>query len=333
MPAGIIAPVTDEVPVLYRVEILEKAWTRALKQNTALKDIVTRQLKVPEIYTGGSNKTFYLGTSQKDSLRHLLLSKGAYLEVKKGIESLIKKKLPSVRLTETCKEVEKVEIDCRSTYYRLLKELSRCNKDIKRAEQERRTLLSLRKAQQAIEQKKFMFFAIDVESYEVDHSFITEVGWTMYNSVKNTFSDKHYIIRENLHLRNGRYVADNKEQFTFGESVYTSLLNTATKLEADWDSGYPTILVGHDVKNDLEYLREMGAKISEPSEVFDTSNLYMALTKNNQRRKLSKILDEFGIEHEYLHNAGNDAHYTMEAFLAMIQSTHKWCEPSEIHSL
>ncbi|KAK9765578.1 hypothetical protein K7432_005966 [Basidiobolus ranarum] len=333
MATETISVATEEVPILYRIESLEKTWTRALKQNTNLKDIVARQLKVPDFYLSRSSNTFYLGTSRKDSLRHLLFSKEIYLEVKKSIESLIEENLPSVRLTETCREVEKVEIDSRPTYYRLLKGLSKHNKNTKRLEQERHTLLSLGKAQKAIDQKKYMFFAIDVESYEANHSLITEVGWTMYNSVKNTFLDKHYIVRENLHLRNGKYVADNKEQFTFGKSTYTSLLNTAAMLEADWDSGYPTILVGHDIKNDLEYLRKMGAQMSEPSETFDTSNLYMALTKNKQRRKLSRILDEFGIEHGFLHNAGNDAHYTMEAFLAMIRSTRPCGESSKAHSL
>ncbi|ORX91858.1 hypothetical protein K493DRAFT_226998 [Basidiobolus meristosporus CBS 931.73] len=161
-----------------------------------------------------------------------------------------------------------------------------------------------------------MFFAIDVESYEMDHSYVTEVGWSMFNSAENVFQDKHYIIQENVTLRNGRYVADNKDRFIFGKSICTTLRNTVRSLMADWESGYPTILIGHDVENDVNYLKTIGAHI-KPVDVFDTTDLYMAITSSQNKRKLSKILTEFGIDFHFLHNAGNDAHYTMEAFLAM----------------
>ncbi|ORX99583.1 hypothetical protein K493DRAFT_313167 [Basidiobolus meristosporus CBS 931.73] len=310
---------TEDEPVLYRLDFLESTWSRAFKADTTAKKVVVQRLKIPEFYTNGAFGTFYLGTSRKDSLRYILISTPTYLRLKKEIESLIDRVLPPVRLMEAWKDVEKIEIDSRPTYYRVLKDLTRHKKMVERKERERLTLHSLRQARKFVAQKKYIFFAIDIESYEANHTFITEVGWTIYNPVKGLFVDKHYIVKENYHLRNGKYVADNKDRFAFGKSVCTSLLNTVSQLQADWEMSSPPILVGHDVKNDLQYLRNMGAKLSDPIETFDTSSLYMALTKVEQKRKLSSILSEFGIEHKYLHNAGNDAHYTMEAFLAIVR--------------
>ncbi|KAK9712696.1 hypothetical protein K7432_006973 [Basidiobolus ranarum] len=302
---------------LYLLSSLEKFWAQALDKVPTLQNVVTDHLKAPDFYTNRIDRLFYLGISQKDSLRYLLLSEHSYLKVKEELELLLKQELPMFCPLEMYNEIEPVEVDSRATYYRVLKGLSKYNKVIKRQERERLIALSLGKAQRAISKREYMFIAIDIESYEEDHSYITEVGWTMYNSVDEVFLDKHYIIKENVHLRNGNYVADNKDRFIFGKSVCTTLLNTVADLEADWKSGYPAILVGHDVKNDLDYLRKMGANISEPIDVFDTTSLYMALTESHQKQKLSKILNGLGIEYNFLHNAGNDSHYTMEAFLAM----------------
>lgn len=104
------------------------------------------------------------------------------------------------------------------------------------------------------------------------------------------------------------------------------------------------ILLGHDIRSDLEYLRTLGSKIFAPArstypvavmemigsdegpmkvltsiiEALDTAPLYRVLKQETQPRSLSSMLDDLGIPGYFLHNGGNDARYTMEALIAMV---------------
>lgn len=100
------------------------------------------------------------------------------------------------------------------------------------------------------------------------------------------------------------------------------------------------VLIGHDIRSDLDYLKNLGSKIfsssrapypasaEEPSkgqkilasilEVMDTASLYRTIKEEAQIRKLTSILEELGRLCYFPHNAGNDARYTLEAFVAMM---------------
>ena len=89
------------------------------------------------------------------------------------------------------------------------------------------------------------------------------------------------------------------------------------------------VLVGHDLKSDLSYLRLIESSIISGSrngpdghsifytilEALDTSDMYKVLIRDNQAKSLGNILMDLGIAGWYLHNAGNDARYTLEAFI------------------
>jgi hypothetical protein len=101
------------------------------------------------------------------------------------------------------------------------------------------------------------------------------------------------------------------------------------------------ILVGHNLKADLEYLAQLGSEIfslktstavheeiGEASsrgteglksikEALDTATLYKNLMKDDQPKKLATVLESLKIDAYYLHNAGNDARYTLEALVAL----------------
>ncbi|KAF4552984.1 Hypothetical protein D9617_8g049970 [Elsinoe fawcettii] len=80
------------------------------------------------------------------------------------------------------------------------------------------------------------------------------------------------------------------------------------------------VFLGHDVDNDIAYLRQVGYNISNLSNIIhvaDTCTLYSSLTGTKNKTRLSKILAEIDIEGWYLHNAGNDAWYTMAAAIGM----------------
>ncbi|KIW73243.1 hypothetical protein PV04_01377 [Phialophora macrospora] len=104
------------------------------------------------------------------------------------------------------------------------------------------------------------------------------------------------------------------------------------------------ILVGHDIRTDVEYLKDLGSKIFTPSRAtypipamdmmangegkskalasiidsMDTAPLYRVLKEETQNRSLSSIMSDLGLPCFFPHNGGNDARYTLEAWVAML---------------
>ena len=130
-------------------------------------------------------------------------------------------------------------------------------------------------------------------------------------------TNTHIIVSDFIHLRNGRYVADNRYNFNFGESRFMSL-----KLAIDHVMSVLTIsnscLIGHNIKSDLEFLKKVSVKTIDLP-IFDTQIIYKQATLNENMLGLVKVLDEIGFVHSNLHNAGNDAHYTLQVFRHLSQ--------------
>ncbi|ETI28259.1 hypothetical protein G647_00708 [Cladophialophora carrionii CBS 160.54] len=104
------------------------------------------------------------------------------------------------------------------------------------------------------------------------------------------------------------------------------------------------VLLGHDIRADVEYLRDLGSKIFAPSRAtypipamdmmangggkskvlasiidsMDTAPLYRVLKEEIQNRSLSSIMSDLGLPCYFPHNGGNDARYTLEAWVAML---------------
>ena len=72
-------------------------------------------------------------------------------------------------------------------------------------------------------------------------------------------------------------------------------------------------LIGHNIKADINFLKSVSTKkLSLP--IFDTQLIYKQATLGENMLGLVRVLDEIGIAHSNLHNAGNDAYYTLEIF-------------------
>ncbi|KAJ1974467.1 hypothetical protein H4R34_004707 [Dimargaris verticillata] len=159
--------------------------------------------------------------------------------------------------------------------------------------------------------------ALDIEAYERDQSKLTEIGWTIDN-VNAPQISHHFVVQENVHLRNGRYVPDNKFGFNFGRTDTLPLYEILRRLREDICSRPLLAMVGHGIAHDIRYLQSVGFSFSPGTKFFDTNNLYREFSASMQsKHKLQTILVQLGIPHSGLHNAGNDAYYTMEAFLVM----------------
>ena len=168
---------------------------------------------------------------------------------------------------------------------------------------------------------------------------------------------RHFRIREHAHLVNTDFVAGCADRFEFndGQSEWISIQDgprtvascfrppfsaiSSTESSLPTDSANVTsltprlplpqnsepekrniILVGHDISQDINYLQRLGynpLNLSSLLEIIDTASLYRALKRDNNARSLGAILLDLGIAGWNLHNAGNDAAYTLQALLGI----------------
>ena len=80
------------------------------------------------------------------------------------------------------------------------------------------------------------------------------------------------------------------------------------------------ILVGHEIKSDIEYLRNIGYDVTNLStllEAVDTIALFKAMKHERNTPSLGNVLLDLEMTGWHLHNAGNDAGYTMEALIGL----------------
>ncbi|CEG82274.1 hypothetical protein RMATCC62417_16370 [Rhizopus microsporus] len=187
-----------------------------------------------------------------------------------------------------------------------------------------------------VEEGKYVFMAIDLEAYERDHSIILEIGWSIFDTRTRRFMDQHYLIDSYQHLINETFVDDQKLKFDYGTSVWCSLKQAFEELKKDltWaverDGGF--VLVGHGLTSDLKYLRQQkfmwptvdGGETKDVNNsacvaILNTDTIYGASINDlHNPSSLGKTLDNFGVETWNLHNAGNDAHYTMLLLLILL---------------
>jgi hypothetical protein len=82
----------------------------------------------------------------------------------------------------------------------------------------------------------------------------------------------------------------------------------------------PVVLVFHESAADIKYLRTLGYRLfNAPNviEVADSRELNSFNTRTQNSSGLGGVLRRLGIFAEYLHNAGNDAVYTLQALISL----------------
>ena len=144
---------------------------------------------------------------------------------------------------------------------------------------------------------------------------------------------RHFRIKEYEHLVNKDFVIGCADRFEkcFGTSEFISIKHapqivaacfrppfsiSESPLELDsvvsgltLDETLPKqniVLVGHDTKTDITYLRDIGydpGNLSNLIEIFDTAELYRALVYESQPKGLGGLLYDLGLTGWNLHNA------------------------------
>lgn len=171
--------------------------------------------------------------------------------------------------------------------------------------------------------------AIDVEAYERCTLKVTEIGIAIYDPQDQwllpipQIKTIHILTEENLRLRNGKYVADRKFNFNGGVSYSMPQQKVQIFLQqvfAHYFLEKRGILVGHDVGADIKWLTKMGVKMPPYTFTADSLKIYHLTTRKNG--SLRMILRRLNIPHANLHNAANDAYYTLLAVLSL-------CDPQQ----
>lgn len=200
--------------------------------------------------------------------------------------------------------------------------------------------------------KRTICFSLDVEAYEFDNNVVTEIGIAIYDPRENFNSlvpltrNYHLMVSEALHLRNKKWVCDFKDCFLLGESLVLnlhecvdfvqSLVNYYMIPQSAEDRSWSRAFVGHNLSGDLRWLRDIGVRIPveegldyslqqfnsksksrlDPIYVLDTEKLYKSCY-GAKGGNLGRLLRLFQLPHAFLHNAGNDAHYTLKLLMHM----------------
>ncbi|KAF5387708.1 hypothetical protein D9615_000493 [Tricholomella constricta] len=187
-------------------------------------------------------------------------------------------------------------------------------------------------------EKKGVWCALDFEAWEWEHDVITEFGWRLFgwkdsNEVKEA---GHIIVDEHQKFKNSKYVPEHRYDYGFGKSEIVKKAAFKTRVcgfITELAKYGPVFLVFHDNNQDIKYLKSpaIGASLDGLSYVLpdampddglfvvDTSDLFAALegATTADRRALGRMCNLIQIPTSNLHNAGNDAYYTLEAMIAM----------------
>ncbi|KAL5527327.1 hypothetical protein ACEPAG_6118 [Sanghuangporus baumii] len=187
--------------------------------------------------------------------------------------------------------------------------------------------------------KKGSWLAIDIEAWTLLRSAITEFGWSYFrtNGDKEMQEQGHYIVKKNTNLRNGQYIADARKKYAFGTSLELEtedLKKAIRELFSRLQESGPLFLVFHDCRQDIEFLKNTeyfgddltnNLEYSVPKEmpdegtfIIDTTELFSALEGDTrEKRSLADMCRLLQIQTQHLHNAGNDAYYTLLALKSM----------------
>jgi DNA polymerase III alpha subunit (gram-positive type) len=80
------------------------------------------------------------------------------------------------------------------------------------------------------------------------------------------------------------------------------------------------VLLGHDTSADINFMQQLGYDVHNLSnllEIADTASMWRYLKRETNSRNLGMILYELDITSWHLHNAGNDAVYTLQVMIAI----------------
>ncbi|KAF4554332.1 Hypothetical protein D9617_4g000850 [Elsinoe fawcettii] len=188
--------------------------------------------------------------------------------------------------------------------------------------------------------KDILFVAIDIEAWEHDQSQITEVGIATLDTRHlvssspgrdgegwlDAISARHLRDKDLLHRVNKRYVKGCPEAFRFGttELMGREEMKRTLRQMVRFGPGGPgegkrrVVVVVHDRAAEERLLDRFDGKVFKGARVVYTADTQVLADKEGRKRGLGKVLEVLDLEGEDVHNAGNDAVYTLQAMVRMV---------------
>ncbi|KAN0097512.1 hypothetical protein V8E55_001958 [Tylopilus felleus] len=242
-------------------------------------------------------------------------------------------------LTESSlRHVSPVHLSTREDLRRAVKQIEKNNKRLKGVDP---TLNARRDIFERVRsfwsQKLGVWCALDFEAWDRDHTLLTEFGWSIvrWEGDERIEEQGHLVVEEHMYYTN-TYVPNHRRHYTFGTSEQVNKATFKSRIQtllADLRSRGPLFLIFHDNHQDIKYLKSKNVDVVLSDMAFmlpdappqhgifivDTSDLFAALEgeAGGNRRSLERVCRHLQIGTTYLHNAGNDAHYTMLALQSM----------------
>ncbi|ORX53309.1 hypothetical protein BCR36DRAFT_368972 [Piromyces finnis] len=153
-----------------------------------------------------------------------------------------------------------------------------------------------------------LFMSFDTEAYEKDKTKLTELGWVIFKKNGEIIKQKHGIVKEYYSLRNKDNVPDNKDN-----CIFSSDHQSLDEIEKEFVNDLKTVSLLFMTGYDFQYFNPNGKGIIEIRDVYTAFFL-------DSPHGLEDGLKRCNINYRCLHNAGNDAYYTMKYFLYFLDN-------------
>jgi len=116
-----------------------------------------------------------------------------------------------------------------------------------------------------------------------------------------------------------RYFNSAVTKFLFGETTQISYSDIVPKIKPYIPETRPTILIGHDIANDLRVLQYLHFDLPKSViGIIDTMAVTSQVCSSKLRWSLRNVLEELQCTYNNLHSAGNDAHFTLRCLLLLV---------------
>jgi len=202
--------------------------------------------------------------------------------------------------------------------------------------------------------KDAIFVCIDCEAFEHSQDKVTEIGVAVLDTRDVTgltaesprdawlsnLKYAHYRPVEYARLVNGNFIKGCPENFNFDVTTWIKLRDASYLMKrlfsnparvadaADFSIDIPNggrniIFIAHAASNDKEYLRSVGFSMESVSGLVRTMDTQVLCGGSKKKPvALRRLLLSLGVAPVNLHNAGNDAAYTLQAVILMMLKDH-----------
>ncbi|KAJ5092754.1 hypothetical protein N7456_008615 [Penicillium angulare] len=188
-------------------------------------------------------------------------------------------------------------------------------------------------------QDDVLFIGIDCEWMERSPNNLTEVGISILDTRdlanlppgdygdnwKKRIRSYHFRVSEYQHHVNNEFCKGCPDKFEWGESAIIDQDDMGKAIDSCLGSHRNMILIGLDMKRDVELIARTGSdrftRLRQAAELgahcrVDVADLFQILRGRSDKLGMVRLLNELNETHtEYLHNAGNDARYTMHILI------------------